>query len=244
MLIFIFYKKGFTLSEVLITLAIVAIVATMTIPSIVVSNQKTELEARFAKSYRTITYAVNMAIAENGGIETWEWKETYSSKEMDEFVKTYFLPYLNVVKFCPSDNSVAGCFPDITYKFLNGKNWINIATSKVPKALLSDGTAIQFGFINSCFKDKNRCMSFRIDTNGVKKPNKEGVDTFLFNLYPQTSEFLPHGIYFDKSYDEQTGNFERIGVGEEGLDACTKSGQGGVCAAKIIQDGFKINYDW
>lgn len=63
---------GFTLAEVLITLAIVGIVAGMTIPSILAGNHKTELEARFAESYSIIMHAVNMAVAQNGPIETWD----------------------------------------------------------------------------------------------------------------------------------------------------------------------------
>jgi len=83
---------------VLITLAIIGIIAAITIPSIVANHQKRTLETQFAKSYRTLSQAVNLAVAEHGGIETWDWKETWTAEERDAFVKKYLLPYLNQEK--------------------------------------------------------------------------------------------------------------------------------------------------
>ena len=42
--------KGFTLAEVLITLAIIGIIAAITIPSIVANHQKKALETQFTKA--------------------------------------------------------------------------------------------------------------------------------------------------------------------------------------------------
>ncbi len=42
-------KKGFTLSEVLITIAIIGVVAALTIPNIIKNTQRKDLETAFKK---------------------------------------------------------------------------------------------------------------------------------------------------------------------------------------------------
>lgn len=134
-------------------------------------------------------------------------KDTPAQEEQIDFVKTYFLPYLNVVKFC-SDGSSKGCFYNGTYKKLNGDDWGTKNNSR-PKVLLADGTAIQFAFIENCLKVNERCLSIDIDTNGYKKPNTVGLDYIPFSFYPQTGEFLPQGVY-DRKYNEETKTYTRL----------------------------------
>lgn len=235
-------KIAFTLAEVIITITIVAIVATMTISSIVAANQKTELEVRFVKSYKTIIYAVNMAVAQNGPIETWDWKDRVTVKERNDFIKEYFLSYLNVAKFCP-DSSVKGCFPDVIYKLLNGSKWKKITNSS-GQVLLADGTSVDFSLYSACASvDKlKKCLIFRIDTNGPKKPNVVGLDYHEFIFYPASGEFLPHGINIESSYDEKTNRFEKNTLEKIQANCNKNGGPGWFCSARIIQDGFKMNY--
>jgi len=236
-------KRAFTLAEVLITLAIIGIIAAITIPSIIANHQKRTLETQFAKVYRTINQVVQLAIAEHGDISTWDWKNaeaSMSALEMDDFVKKYLIPYLNVVKFCPTDKSVRGCFVDRDVKRPDGSLWSNPNTTSRPQVVLADGTAIQFYLRNNCLGKKGWCLSFDIDINGVKNPNALGKDFFYFAVYPQTNEFLPQGINKDASYNEEAGSFLKLSRAEM-IENCTV-GAGDACGALIIQDGFKINY--
>ena len=50
--------KGFTLSEVLITLGIIGIVAAMTLPSLINKAEKMILKNQFKKTYSTLTQAL------------------------------------------------------------------------------------------------------------------------------------------------------------------------------------------
>jgi len=227
------------LAEVLITLAIIGIVAAITIPSIVANHQKKELETRYAKIYSTVMHAINMAIAENGGIESWEWVDQNVPNDLEiKITEKYFLPYLNVMKFCPNDKS-EGCFPDVTYKALNGADWANLNKRDNPKALLADGSSIAFNYVNNCFTSGNRCLILQIDTNGARKPNVVGYDLHEINFYPQTGEILPAGVYKNNSYNEDTKSFYRYSE-EESRSMCKADGF--YCSGIVIQDGFKINY--
>jgi len=228
------------LAEVLITLAIIGVIAAITIPSIVANHQKTALETQFAKTYRTLSQAINLAIAEHGGMESWDWNDNLTNEYKDNLVKKYFLPNLNSIKFCPSDNSVTGCFPNVTYKKLSGGNWSNISIWNHPKILLADGTSIFFSFTGSCIKNNTHCLLIAVDTNGEKKPNTIGLDYFEFPLYPITGEFLPLGI--NGSFNTQKQQYDKY-TKEEMLTGCNReSGGGWQCGARIIDDGFKINY--
>jgi len=232
-------ERGFTLAEVLITLVIVGIIASITIPSIVAQHQKRELETRFTKTYRTIMQAVNLAIAEHGEMSKWDWKEkeTYSLEEKDAFVKKYFVPYLNVVKFCPSDNSQGGCFPNEAHMYLNKSGSEFQYTSKQPKVLLADGSSLLFSFDG---KGSSRTFGINFDVNGVKKPNVIGRDLFSVGYFMETEEILPTGVYkINVAFDDETKAFTRF-TDEEVENTCTSNGWN--CTAKIIKDGFKMNY--
>jgi len=208
----------------------------------VANHQKRTLETQFAKTYRTLQTAVNLAIAEHGDIGTWDWKEGYTPQEKDDFTKKYLLPYLNVAKFCSTSDPNAGCFPDVDYLMLDGSIATpRFSTYNTPKALLADGTAIEFNHYFNWNKNNALAWNIRVDVNGHKKPNVIGRDMFAFNFYPQTNEFLPCGVYLERSYDVQTGKFARV----EPADIDVNCGEGGIgwwCAVKIINDGFKMNY--
>jgi len=237
--------KGFTLAEVLITLAIIGVIAAITIPSIVANHQKKALETSLAKTYRTITQMVNMASIEHGSMQSWDWKDgAWSQDEMDGFVKKYFLPHLNVVKFCPSDKSTDGCFADVMHTYVTGlPQGLNFNTMEYPQVSLADGVSMDFHFYENCFTNKGRCMSIHFDVNGHKKPAIVGRDLFNVNFYPQTGEILAYGMSNSNNvYNEETKTITKNSW-ETIVNNCDGKTKGGWnCSARAIGEGFKINY--
>jgi len=238
-------KVAFTLAEVLITLAIIGVVAAITIPSIVANHQKRALETQFAKAYRTLFQAMNLAVAEHGDMGSWDWADkTFSAEEQENFVKKYFVPYLNVVKFCPSVKPEAGmCFPEERIMNLDGTNHgsVGIKSHKQVQLLLGDGMNMTFYFPANCFSNKNACLSLCTDSNGFKKPNVFGYDYHCYLYFPQTGEILPRSVNKAGTYSKETGKFEK--ESPEIIDKkCAEERDGYYCAAKIIADGFKMNY--
>ena len=59
-------KQAFTLSEVLITLGIVGVVAALTIPALLANYRKKVLASRLKKSYSVIQNTINTVNTENG----------------------------------------------------------------------------------------------------------------------------------------------------------------------------------
>jgi len=230
-------KRGFTLAEVLITLAIIGVIAAITIPGIVANHQKRALETQFAKAYRTLSQAVNLAIAEHGDISTWDWKDSYTAEEKDDFVKKYFLPYLNYTKFCNTAKTTGKCFPDFRYNHLDGTFYSNYSSSDMPQVQLADGSLVQFTLQAN---NQDVSMIIQVDINGHKKPNLIGRDTFAIQFYPRTGEFLPFSINYLGTYNKTTNSYKKI-PREVQLRGC-KSDNSFHCTAIIIQDGFKMNY--
>lgn len=117
-------KKGFTLSEVLITLAIIGVVAAMTIPTLVVSYQKKMTAVRVKKAYAELVQAIKLSEAYNGNMQSWDFGVTNSIDETREFLGKYILPYYKnyrecstgIEYSCGSPVSIAG----INYTLGNG----------------------------------------------------------------------------------------------------------------------------
>ena len=88
-------RTAFTLAEVLITLGIIGIVASLTLPNIIYNYQKHVVETRLQKFYSTINQAVRMAEQDYGDRENWAQQ---GNQNEIEFINKYYVPYLNVTK--------------------------------------------------------------------------------------------------------------------------------------------------
>ena len=88
-------KVAFTLAEVLITLGIIGIVASLTLPNIIYNYQKHVVETRLQKFYSTINQAVRLTEQDYGDRENWAQQ---GNQNEIEFINKYYVPYLNVTK--------------------------------------------------------------------------------------------------------------------------------------------------
>ena len=76
-------KAAFTLAEVLITLAIIGIVAALTIPTLITNYQKKQTVSKLKQSYSIISQALTMAQAEHGDTTTWDVAGIYGTSTDD-----------------------------------------------------------------------------------------------------------------------------------------------------------------
>jgi prepilin-type N-terminal cleavage/methylation domain-containing protein len=82
---------AFTLAEVLITLAIIGVVAALTVPTVIRNYQERQTVAALKKAYAHLSQAFNMATIEKGAISTW-------SLENCDTVLDIIEPYLKITK--------------------------------------------------------------------------------------------------------------------------------------------------
>jgi len=159
-------KKAFTLAEVLITLAIIGVVAALTMPSLIAKYQEKQMLTAFKRTYSILENAYRLALYNNGDISEWAFTNdaAYNAKMLYDNMK----PYLNITKTCEYSS---GCFSDEVYSFNDTRSW-NLNNTVRYWCVLNDGTSV--GFLDK--------QGIYVDLNGLKKPNKVGVDIFQFSM--------------------------------------------------------------
>lgn len=186
-------KKAFTLSEVLITLAIIGIVASLTIPTLVNNYRKKQFETGLKKEYSVLLQSLDMYKQDN---ETPLKRE--DTDQLHAEFKNKIKPYLKILVDCgdsQAGGSEAKCVQNgnftqdkkYTYKTYSG----NIAK----KDLFDDGQIILNDGSHLLFENPGggNDVYVSIDVNGYKKlPNKWGEDVFTFQLM-NDGKLLPMG---------------------------------------------------
>jgi len=214
--------KGFTLAEVLITLGIIGVVASLTIPTIMQKNQEKATVTALKKNYSNLSQAYTLAVQENGTPDTWNLVATQDPAGAVNLLNV-MAPYMRITKKC--DNT-SGCFPDETYIRLDNSLHHNLNTlGSIAKGQLSDGSLFAFEINDpNCLANRGDslllqtvCASFHVDLNGAKKPNTLGKDLFRFyiskyGVVPGGAQSVPLADQFsfdadckDKSLDRGYG---------------------------------------
>lgn len=194
--------RGFTLAEVLITLGVIGIVASLTIPQLIKNYQAKVLETAFKKSYSNLSKAYLMTLQELGVSNLKKAFATYDEEAnayplAKEFTRVFYKqlganreaePYL--IKNYNNTNSFT------TIGLSSYRGWQFVA----PLKMLPDGSSIGTRIGGSR-------IVFYVDTNGpYSKPNRLGFDVFSFGVIDNQDIIKPfkHSkLYTDEELEEQ-----------------------------------------
>ncbi len=192
------YRVAFTLSEVLITLGIIGIVAAMTLPALITRNQNKALEASLKKNYAVIQQALEMYQAEHGERLT---SKILTSRAGGVTLYTEIKPYFKIIHDCGQAGSrEKACIPYYSNPGVDERNSNAYLTyNKTPltrltlfddgQFILSDGSLIM---IENGDLTRN-LLYISVDVNGYRKnPNRWGHDLFTFQLMDD-GRILPMG---------------------------------------------------
>lgn len=181
---------AFTLSEVLITLGIIGIVAAITIPTVLNNIQDSQYKAAWQNAYSIFAQAYNQVLDEYNGDISPLYVGTFSGQQ-EKLLSDTFAKYLITTKSCTNAQSYGECFvPLAQMKYLNG----DLATAHAdsgwalswirPSLVLNNGMIIGFsGYNEACNGAGGNCAWVTIDTNGQKGPNTLGKDLFYISTY-------------------------------------------------------------
>jgi len=209
------------LAEVLLTLAIIGVIAAMTIPSLIAVQEKESYVAGCKKAFATLSQARMKVEQDYGG--DYSALFGFTDETGGNAALQAFAPYLNIAKNCGTGT---GCLPERRSDLSNPKNdwdWDADYDGFGGKAVLADGTAILILNEDHC-EDVIGCGSVQVDVNGAKKPNTYGRDIFKFVIYK--TKIAPEGFDLAKA-DINT--------------YCSISGSGQFCATKVLREG-EMNY--
>lgn len=218
---------AFTLAEVLITLAIIGIVAAITIPSLSNSMKKQDTVAKVKKAYSVLSQATQEINAECGGSVSnclTDSKASSNDPITRKEVADLYKAKLQVNKECLT-SATLGCFGDVVYKQLDNADWTtrNLATASWldnARLGLTDGVSVGFDWNGGVWGSyTTNLFNVYVDINGIKPPNQLGRDLFQFYYDTALNGLKPYG----------DGN------------GCTLASSGTTCAAKILRNG-EMNY--
>ena len=171
-------KAAFTLAEVLITLAIIGIVAALTIPTVIKNYQLRQTEAKLKKTFAALNSAINMAVKDHGNATGWSAVAQDDDRGSRDWANKYLYPYLKIKKNC----GIKRCGTYVQNDCISSRYY--------SRAILTDGVMI-------C----NYGSEVTVDLNGDKAPNKYGYDQFLFpfdknknKLYPYPNDSNTHSL--------------------------------------------------
>jgi prepilin-type N-terminal cleavage/methylation domain-containing protein len=218
--------RGFTLAEVLITLGIIGVVATLTIPGLIGNYQKKQTVTSLKKAYSVLNQAFEMAEIEHGDYTRWTAADgrTYLYNELKgsqctNVDSTYTQALAATMGVTSSSFSNSSCFQ------------------------LADGMKI-FHIISSTSSDIVS-SSYILDINGNKGPNIRGRDIFSFYILYYVSDTFVNG---SSGNNACTFKLNKTGMNPCGLNYanyCINAKDNGYFG-RIMEDGWEIKdtYPW
>lgn len=181
-------KKGFTLAEVLITLTIVGIIASLIIPMITAYIDNTKRTNIFKQVYSDMSQATTSVRDDNGGsfmniCGYWQYTCLYNK----------YKPYLNVVKTC-TDAQAEGCWHQSgQWQYNNGNvcnTYADCAVSGYDAPKHPGGVVFPSGALVLIIMYDNNCAvggacgEFLVDVNGFTGPNQVSKDIAAIFIQP------------------------------------------------------------
>ena len=234
-------KKGFTLSETLIAITIIGIIAAVTLPMITYQYKKAVIETKFKKAYSTLSNAIDMSISHNGYPSQWGLGD-----DNDAWARQYLLPYIKVDNYCEKTQTDI-CKFSAGYNNSTSKRVKNDIGTSYSRFYMNDGMQVAFRIDKTGSTDG---IIFYIDIDGNQNgENKYGKDIFIFNLYtaiynPGVQNLIKNApsqmVLIPSGYGRTKANLTNEGTWE----ACVKGRRGPWCSALIMMNGWKIPKDY
>ena len=223
----------------MITLGIIGIVAALTIPTLVHSYKKKNIETKLKKVYSIMNQAVGLSIAN----DTWTPPPTDKRNDNDalhEWLQTVLYPYMKVKDCYNSDDE------DCKKVIDSGDSWEN-------RAILPDGSTLNFN------NNMQIHTLYTTDVSVSENNAKTGINWFYFFLdYEPTQKlgyFYPSGYAYSYANDDDLENEQMRDIyvynNRDGMIKYCNSKYssplsfgGSTCALLIMHDGWKISDDY
>lgn len=208
------FKKslGFTLSEVLIVIGILGIVAAMTIPAVVANHQKTAWLTSLEKNYNELSQNLVVLSTEKYNRDLYGSRLCKDGKTITGTAGQFLKDYYKIARDCGTTSSP--CFAR-QYQSINGDT-DSFSCSDGYNVLLKSGSAI---CVIPAVSASDTDVHIYLDINGEQKPNTGGKDMFEFRVNKK---------------------FEIYDEGDE--DDCKDETFGAGCLNNVLNNNWRIDY--
>lgn len=233
--------KGFTLAEVLVTLGIIGVVASITMPTLVQNYQKKAFATQLHKVYNELNQAGLSFLNSKNALNMSE--AGFNGNEQN-FLESAF----RVVNNC--GNSTTNCLAP-SYKSIDGKSIGHIGKKGTIKSCVSiaSGASICIGtaIIGGLGSDSKGTMSLGaarvyVDTNGLKGPNTYGRDFFDFVINQDGSAGMMDGPFGNSSRSslemlkDGCVNYRELNEGQD------MNANDGSCFNYLVKNNWEMDY--
>ena len=242
-------KKGFTLAEVLITLSILGVVAAISIPNVIHQYQKRLTITKLQKAYANIQAMANNIMINSSCIgQDLNCTGLYNVVDSDSYIsKNFTKRFLELANVKGKQVQTKG------YTYAIHINCSQYSDNCSYNNRFRDHFTTQDGLLYSVrLVKKNReaekAIIVFVGTEKRKKPDdvkdettyKLGKNMFLFTIY---DNFIvePVGFWGTDNIVVPASKWPDYIITKCNPNG-SGTGQGTSCAARIIQDGWKINY--
>lgn len=239
---------AFTLAEVLITLSIIGLVASMTIPTLINSYQEQVYLTKLKKAYSVWNQALTKLSLDYGCVGDLACTKLFAASTTHSSLGEALMPYFKVVKNCKAGTDTScmaqafkyydGSHPDDKlifnqnyYKFISADN-ISFAVWNYAHDHNASWTDCKPSQSRNATNHMTKiCAGVWMDVNGLQPPNILGRDVFHFYITNGKGPLLyPQGGLDDGNYWKNTLR-------------CTADNKWAYeCAGRIIEEGWEMNY--
>jgi len=151
--------SAFTLSEVLIVLAIIGIISSITIPSIIANVERNRFDNLIKKSYSTISEALKRTTVNNGNIPIgcyYHKVNPYGSLVCVEYNELGICSRYTLLDGSPRPSDYYGNFDECAKFFEEFKKSLNIVKECAAGMAIADGCIAQYKGNDDVILEKNR----------------------------------------------------------------------------------------
>ena len=235
-------RVAFTLAEVLITLAIIGVVAAMTIPNLIANYEKRVTAIRVKKAYAELTQVLRLSQIDNGPISRWNMVSDgelgYTRNVMEEKI----LPYLKGVTECSTGIEYSCGMPvsgaGINYKLNNGTGMSVLAYKRESGNTLNVIISTNLNKGDKAVAGKDWFYFDVTDKGVIPSGWKEGL----------TREDVINGFYQDSyklsSREEPTEVYYACKKGEDEMSDVKEVYNRYACTILLMLDNWEIKDDY
>lgn len=248
-----FKKTAFTLADMVMAMGVISVIAMLTVPILKKDNNHSTYVAQLKKFNSTFQEGLQL-MAKREGVLVFEHTSVFNGRSntnsarsalIDNAMKKTF----PVVKSCR--NGDKSCAID-GYKYLD-KTPAGKLFGQYNSFYITDGMVVMLELDVRCneYNAVSKCGELLVDVNGMKKPNMYGRDLFRFYINKNGFLYPVNGPQYVKYHNGNFGNWEEHSdywvnspqyCGEKGISELPSQVNGEGCAARIIEDGWRMVY--